>query len=424
MMMFLSGLAWATVAALLVALLLGLYYYRTHTLLIIGSLSAAALAAEGLLQVAYPPSWHPLTKIFSRNNHHVDRPNARSYQGRADGKFIVVRTNNDGFRSEHQREEFGGYPSRIAVLGDSFTFGMVVRQEAAFPQVMERLLRQEFGSTAVAVLNAGTISYSPLLGLRIFDGIVTYYHPTLVMYMLDATDIGDDYKYESELVGDAGDRHFDWTDTAVTPYYGALGRLLNLEKVLNIATSPMPSLRPVVGLNPPSAKQYSWSDFRVQLGASVETNRFFIYRHPLSETRHYFDRTYGYVEALAASVRRSGGEFVLVVTPRFHHWNPKECPGNWESFRYARNEPYQYEYFRFFEERRATAPFQIINLLPAFQATREFPLVLDDDPHWNEAGNAFVARELADRVSDRLRHDGAGHLFQAHGSITSDVPNR
>jgi hypothetical protein len=116
----------------------------------------------------------------------------------------------------------------------------------------------------------------------------------------------------------------------------------------------------------------------------------------------FFERTLGYVEALAASVQRSGAEFVLVVAPRFHHWSANECPDNWESDKYALDEPYEYEYFRFFEQQRAAASFEIFNLLPAFQATSEFPLVFRDDPHWNEAGHGFVARTLAERLMHHL----------------------
>ena len=76
----------------------------------------------------------------------------------------------------------------------------------------------------------------------------------------------------------------------------------------------------------------------------------------------------------------SGGEFLLIVTPRFHHWNTAECPENAEADHYALDEPYQYEYFRFFEEEQTEAGFEIVSLLPAFQKTDRYPLVLRDDP--------------------------------------------
>ena len=51
--------------------------------------------------------------------------------------------------------------------------------------------------------------------------------------------------------------------------------------------------------------------------------------------------------------------------------------------------------FRYFEERGRTAAFAVHSLLPAFQATEQFPLVFDSDPHWNTAGHEFVAQTLA-----------------------------
>jgi hypothetical protein len=132
-----------------------------------------------------------------------------------------------------------------------------------------------------------------------------------------------------------------------------------------------------------------------------ETNQYFLYRHPLEVTRPWFERTLRNVVALERAVDAAGARFAAVVIPRFQHWNPEECPDNWEKASYALNEPYQLEYFRFFDEARARVGFPILSLLDAFRSTDEFPLVLRDDPHWNEAGHAFVARTLAEMLVER-----------------------
>ncbi len=64
------------------------------------------------------------------------------------------------------------------------------------------------------------------------------------------------------------------------------------------------------------------------------------------------------IEALAARVRRDGGQPLLVVPPRFQHWNVKECPNNWEGEQYSLDEPYKNEMFRFFEEKRGQVDFR------------------------------------------------------------------
>jgi hypothetical protein len=130
-------------------------------------------------------------------------------------------------------------------------------------------------------------------------------------------------------------------------------------------------------------------------------NRYFIYRHPLERTRPFFERTLGHVGRVAERARRIGARFALVVVPRYHHWSDRECPDNWERGAYGGNEPFSNEYFRFFEESRATAGFPILGLLPAFQATSEFPLVFRHDPHWNARGHDFVARLLAEDLPAR-----------------------
>jgi hypothetical protein len=386
-------LAWAGVVFALAGLAWSLRRSVARTVMLLISVACSIAAAEAGLRLLYPPSWQWVLKLPSREYHHMNMPNASLYDGLVDGREIVVHTNEDGLRSRYSRVEFQRYAERLVLMGDSFTFGLGVVQDAAVPAALERILRQEQGDR-VAVLNAGTVSHSPLISSRLFDGVITHYRPTKVLYLLDATDFGDDYNYERELVGDPPG-YFDWTGVETQPYYGAVGQLIHLEELLAALTRPFPALRPAVGLPRASARTYNYYGFEARIGERVEHNRFFIFRHPLEQTRPFLDRTFGYVQKLANSVEQQGGEFVLVVTPRFQHWNPAECPENYEKD-YAREEPYQFEYFRYFNEQREVAGFEIFDLLPAFRATREFPLVFKADPHWNAAGHAFVARTLAD----------------------------
>ncbi len=164
------------------------------------------------------------------------------------------------------------------------------------------------------------------------------------------------------------------------------------------------------------------SAIRIDVEGTAETNNFFIYRHPLAATAPYFEAMLKNIAAIAARVHQDGGKFLLVVPPRFQHWNVKECPKNWEAGQYRLDEPYQNEMFRFFEEKRGVVDFPILNLLPAFQATQEFPLVFKDDPHWNSAGHRFVAGQ----VDARAGPAGAGcrRLRPASGRASGRSPCR
>ena len=125
-------------------------------------------------------------------------------------------------------------------------------------------------------------------------------------------------------------------------------------------------------------------------------NRRYIFRYPLEKTEKYFKNTLDNIKSIATSANTIGANFVLVIVPRFQHWNPDECPKNAEADKYSLNEPFQFEYFKFFEARKGKVDFDIYNLLPAFKNTKEFPLILENDPHWNENGHAFVAKTMVD----------------------------
>jgi hypothetical protein len=98
-----------------------------------------------------------------------------------------------------------------------------------------------------------------------------------------------------------------------------------------------------------------------------------------------FSRTLENINAIADEAERLHARFLLAVNPRYHHWNPAESSENWEWGDYALDEPYQYEYSRFFEEVRSQVKHPVFSLLPAFQGR-------------NERGNAFAARVLVNHL--------------------------
>lgn len=397
------GIYWA-LACFVIVVRTGLRHNRRQTVMLLVAFVGAYLSAEVVLRLTYPPSWERFQTFSSPEFHHMGGPGLDMFWGEVEGTRIYVTTNEDGLRSSYSREEFRDHRDRVVAMGDSFTFGNGVRQDKALPQVMERLLREQLGRDDIAVLNAGQTSFSPLLAGRLFDSVIHHYEPTLVLYFLDATDIGDDYSYAKELVHTEDGSHFDLPGSSAPRYYGAVGHLLNLGELVQQMLKPFrwAAFR-MAGV--PMPTHYNWYSFGTHIKGQLETNRYFIYRHPLEDTIEYFEATLGHIRSLAAAARAVGADFQLVVTPRFHHWSRRECPRNWEAGQYALDEPYQFEYFRFFEERAPSLPFEIYDLLPKFQATSEFPLCFEMDPHWNDAGHAFVARVMADQLIGTGRLD-------------------
>ena len=177
------------------------------------------------------------------------------------------------------------------------------------------------------------------------------------------------------------------------PLRGAIGSALS---------DPYDSIRERwFGWKPVVDVPYVYYKIRIEIGGVVETNRFFIYRHPLAQTRPYFDATWSNIRRVAELCRTLQAQLVVVPNPRYHHWNKQECPDNWERSLYGLAEPHQYEYLRYVTDSGIADGIEVFDLLKAFQSTTEFPLVFKNDPHYNETGHSFVARTIEDYLVRR-----------------------
>jgi hypothetical protein len=391
---------WVVTTLVIIVVAFAARHWRDLLLALVALVIAGGVAEAALRLLDTPWGMRRFAAVRSTEYHHIYPPNRDMFQGVYDGHPVVIRTNEDGLRTGYTREQFRRYHDRVVMLGDSFVFGYGVRQERGLTAVMERLLRDRLETTDVAVLNAGIPSYSPLLERCLLAGTLQPYQPTLIVLLVDVSDIGDDMQYLSEARVSGGRIAFD-PRVKPSTYGGAL-----FELIRRVSPSLSQESMPVRALTYPfrvarrgrHRKDYDYYKFSVRVGRTLETNRFFIYRHPLEETRVYFSRTLENINAIADEAERLHARFLLAVNPRYHHWNPAESPENWERGDYALDEPYQYEYFRFFDQARSQVRYPVFSLLAAFQSTREFPLVFREDPHWNERGNAFAARVLVNHL--------------------------
>ena len=370
---------------------------------------AALVVAEAGLRLTAVPTCLPVEHLeWSPQYHHVYPANTVMRWTNLEGRTVLIDTNADGLRTRYTRRSFRRHDQRIAVMGDSFTFGYGVRAEAALPHQLQGILRRATGrKDEPAVLNAGIISYSPILQRRQYEGIVRHYRPTLALLLIDATDISDDYTYARRLIQVGDKLQFERDEHFCPSYHGALYELVRgipflRERVVR------PLALPFGRAYPDPVLTYNYYRFEITIGDTTEHSRYFIYKYPLSVTRPYFESTFGHIRAIASAVHDTGAGFVLVILPRYHHWSDTECPENAQAIMHPRDMRNQFEYFRFFEERRDQVDFPILNLLPSFQATDRYPLVFRRDFHFNEAGHAFAAEAIA-------------HYLLEHGMIASDA---
>ena len=102
----------------------------------------------------------------------------------------TVTINSQRLRSE---TEYGFEPpaevTRIAVLGDSFTFGIGANDGETYPAQLERMLRE---TVRVQVINAGVGGTGTGEQARRFDLLVKQFHPHIVVLTAISNDVDDD----------------------------------------------------------------------------------------------------------------------------------------------------------------------------------------------------------------------------------------
>ncbi len=96
--------------------------------------------------------------------------------------FSGLVSNADGLREDHPIP-LAKPPGevRILFLGDSVTFGYLVRSDQCFVELVERELAERFPAARVECINAGVPGYSLFQGLRFLEGRGLSWDPDLVV---------------------------------------------------------------------------------------------------------------------------------------------------------------------------------------------------------------------------------------------------
>ena len=286
--------------------------------------------------------------------------------------------NEDGIRFAGTADDLKEEDFVILFLGDAYTYGHAMRYDQAYPYVFERMVNNDAGSRVVRTVNFGWSSSSPLLSLRLLQDIGKKYNPDLVIYNLDMNDFHDDLAYDQKL------SETDMTEVA--------------HGVEHFYRDYLPWLRlgsdHVKGMN---ALARPARDAQV----SIPEDRFFVTNQPLGASRSHMER--GAMKNLLAMHEYCAdvlqAPMVLVVYPRHYQYSIRESPDNWEKDAYTAQGPYVKEPFRYLEEVRDELPYRVISLLPVFESSDHFPLYLQNDPHWSDAGHRIAAQAVARALS-------------------------
>lgn len=117
----------------------------------------------------------------------------------------AVHTNSFGLRSPEVAVPKPAGTIRILLLGDSFTFGFRAADDEVFARRLEAKLREALAPVPVEVVNAGVVSYCPLLEYLQYKHHLHALEPDLVILNFDMSDVQDHLAYSRDAVfGDNG----------------------------------------------------------------------------------------------------------------------------------------------------------------------------------------------------------------------------
>jgi lysophospholipase L1-like esterase len=122
-----------------------------------------------------------------------------------------IALNADGFRSGPIVRAKRAGALRIACIGDSWTFGMNVNQDATYPARLETLLKQQRPGADFDIMNFGVLGYSSFQGLELLKRRVLDLRPDVVLIGFGMND-SEVAGYRDKDVGQAGAP--DWRQRA------------------------------------------------------------------------------------------------------------------------------------------------------------------------------------------------------------------
>ena len=112
----------------------------------------------------------------------------------------MITFNTHGIRGEERPIEKPANTFRILCLGDSFTLGSEVADEACYPSVLEQLLnkhaRDQGDTIRYEVINAGVGRYGTFQELLYSKEFVINHNPDLVLLRFYPNDVRDNISFQ------------------------------------------------------------------------------------------------------------------------------------------------------------------------------------------------------------------------------------
>lgn len=362
------------------------------------------LGVDLLLRAAFP-SLHPgLVAMPNSAAHYV-----------TDEFDIVAHYNQLGLRGTDLAANPPAGRKRVVALGDSFTFGWGVPDHAAWPVVLEQLLRQQ--GVDLEVANAGQPGADPIVYLRNAARVIPALRPGLILVgVLQGDDVGQ--LREVSLRQSVAVRLSKGLQT-VLPGMTALAKRLQVSRapVLEIGPAWSRQARGILlEIDTDGARRYAGLD--VALRSSFESGRLnpFLLRIALRHPGYFGDAAREDLRAesvtllaeplrgLARLAREAGSELVVVSIP-YPVYVSRSGLQSQRSLGFDLDEGLLVTDVpdRVTREASEAAGLRCLSPLKAFREHDDRdPLFFPIDGHLNAAGHRLLAEQIAAEVRDRL----------------------
>lgn len=336
--------------------------------LVLAGLLAGLLAVEGALRALVPLAGGRATFI----------PDAvvgfRPWPGRGE-------INSTGFRGPELRKDGGG--RRVLAVGDSVTYGLGVRQEEAYPRVLEELL------PGLQVVNAGVGAWAPVQYRLFLEKRGLALEPDLVIVGLF---VGNDITAMDEAWVRNTTAEGGWIISDKEAYERSSRRSRALRWLRGVLLDKSHAVRVLDDLNrrgrPGSTAFKPW--FLEQQRAAARVYR----RRDDEDARAAWENTFGELARIRDQCRRSGARLLVVILPDHTQVNPR--------LRAALALPAG-EFDLLAPQRRLlrfcrVRGIECLDVLPSFLEASGTDAFLRNDSHLAPRGHRLIARAVKARI--------------------------
>lgn len=165
----------------------------TPFIILIGLMEVGFLLWAPQIPITSPEMYAPHAEILYRPN-----PSG-SFPYRTNEFDTKITFNSHGFRGPERSLKKPSNVFRILCIGDSFTLGSEVANDACYPSVLEQLLnkqaRDQGDTVRYEVLNAGVGGYGTFQELLYFKEFALNHAPDLVLLQFYSNDVRDNLRF-------------------------------------------------------------------------------------------------------------------------------------------------------------------------------------------------------------------------------------